>query len=77
MLEWNGRDVPPELAAMPPGRYLLEPVLRAEEWGLSAEQIDGLEAAAASAARGECSSLQQVQERLRQHIEAKQRSSSG
>jgi hypothetical protein len=26
LLHWNGRDVPPELAALPPGTYAITPV---------------------------------------------------
>ena len=46
VLEWNGRDVPQELASLPPGRYVLTsaPVATPEEWGLSPEDVASLEA---------------------------------
>jgi hypothetical protein len=28
VIDWNGRDLPPELANLPPGRYRLEPVAK-------------------------------------------------
>jgi len=41
-VRWNGKDIPPELLELPPGRYVVEPV---EEEALTFEEEAGIEAA--------------------------------
>ncbi len=69
VLDWNGRDVPAELHALPPGRYTVEPV--EEDWALTPEQEAGIEEALASIERGEGIHGEVVAERLRQRIAAR------
>jgi hypothetical protein len=42
VVTWNGKDIPPELLELPPGRYVVEPV---EEEALTFEEEAGIEAA--------------------------------
>lgn len=51
VLYWNGVEVPAELASLPPGRYVLEPVATVAE--LSDDEETGLLDALASHERGE------------------------
>lgn len=50
VLEWNGKDLPPELSALPAGRYVVESV--DEPPPLTPEQDRGLQAALASLREG-------------------------
>jgi hypothetical protein len=67
-LDWNGRDLPPELAVLPPGRYMIELLEPLEDWNLSPEQVAGLEAAAQAHDRGEGIPWAQVDARLRERL---------
>ena len=58
VVRWNGRDVPPELKELPPGRYVVESVDEAPE--LTAQQEHGLREALRSLERGEARSLDEV-----------------
>ncbi|MBS2028579.1 MAG: hypothetical protein JST54_11800 [Deltaproteobacteria bacterium] len=71
-IDWNGHDVPSELAHLPPGRYRVEPV---GEWDLPPEEEAGLEEAAAALERGEGIPSEQVADEMRQLLAA--RSASG
>jgi hypothetical protein len=51
ILNWNGKELPSELASLPPGRYVLEPV--AAVAALSKDEDEGLLRALASLDRGE------------------------
>jgi hypothetical protein len=46
LLDWNGKELPKELRALPTGRYVIEPVDRVLD--LTAEEEAGLKAAARS-----------------------------
>jgi hypothetical protein len=48
LLDWNGKELPRELRALPTGRYVIEPVDRVLD--LTAEEEEGLETSATSAA---------------------------
>jgi hypothetical protein len=50
VLNWNGKDVPPELRKLPAGRYAVEPVDEAPS--LSEDEEAGIEAALASYKQG-------------------------
>jgi hypothetical protein len=65
-LTWNGRDLPPELAGLPPGQYTLEPIETAASIELTEEEVDGLYAAGRSVAEGRCVPWAEASERLRQ-----------
>jgi hypothetical protein len=62
LLDWNGKELPPALRALPTGRYVIEPVDRVLD--LTAEQEEGLEAAARSLDAGQGLSLDAVRKRL-------------
>ena len=62
LLDWNGKELPKELRALPTGRYVIEPVDRVLD--LAAEEEAGLEAAARSLDDGEGLSLDVVRRRL-------------
>jgi hypothetical protein len=64
-LTWDGRELPPELRDLPPGRYTVEPV---EEWGLSDGEEAGLEEAIAAADRGEAIEGAAVLDELRRLV---------
>ena len=68
VIDWNGHDLPPELAALPPGRYAIEAIESVEDWGLTPEQITGLEAAVQAHDRGEGIPWETVHDRLRQRL---------
>jgi len=63
LLDWNGKELPKELRALPTGRYVIEPVDRVLD--LTAEEEAGLEAAARLLDAGEGLSLDVV----RRHLE--------
>jgi hypothetical protein len=44
VVTWNGKDIPPELLELPPGRYVVEPV-EEEAPVLTLEEEAGIEAA--------------------------------
>jgi hypothetical protein len=50
VLHWNGKDVPPELRALPEGRYVVDAVDVAPE--LSSDEEAGLEAGLESLRQG-------------------------
>ena len=62
LLDWNGKELPPALRALPTGRYVIEPVDRVLD--LTAEEEEGLEAAARSLDAGQGLSLDAVRKRL-------------
>lgn len=68
VLVWNGHDLPGELAALPPGRYVIERLEPLTDWGLSPEQVEGLERASQSLDRGEGVPWSEVNARLRTRI---------
>lgn len=51
LVDWNGKDLPPELRELPAGRYLVEAV-EAEAPGLSPEEEAGIETALESYRQG-------------------------
>ena len=51
LIRWNGRDLPDELRALPPGEYVIAPVQAGGP--LSEAEAEGLEEALAEAERGE------------------------
>ena len=59
VLHWNGKDVPPELYALPPGDYVVEPV-EDEAPPLTPDEEEGIRAALASAAAGRTLSADDV-----------------
>ena len=68
VLDWNGQDLPAELATLPPGRYAIELLEPLEDWNLTPEQVAELEAAVQAHDRGEGVPWETVNARLRQHI---------
>ena len=68
VLDWNGHDLPGELAALPPGRYIIERLEPLADWKLSPEETEGLERAARSLDRGEGAPWSEVNARLRARI---------
>ena len=62
LLDWDGKELPKELRALPTGRYVIEPVDRVLD--LTAEEEAGLKAAARSLDAGEGLSLDVVRRRL-------------
>ena len=71
VLDWNGRDVPSALAALPPGQYLIEPVEPLASWNLSATRVTELEAAMDAHDRGEGIPAGEVLARLRERSAAR------
>lgn len=57
MLHWNGKDVPAELRALPPGDYVLEPC----DPALSPDEESGIREGLAEIERGESVPWEQVQ----------------
>jgi hypothetical protein len=51
VVTWNGKDVPPELSELPPGRYVVEAV-EEDAPALSPEEEAGIEAALESYRQG-------------------------
>ncbi len=68
VLDWNGHDLPGELASLPPGRYVLEPLESVEEWGLTPEQVEGLEEGVRSLEQGKGVPAPAAFERVQQKI---------
>jgi hypothetical protein len=64
LLDWNGKELPPALRALPTGRYVIEPVDRDRVLDLTAEEEESLEAAARSLDAGQRLSLDAVRKRL-------------
>jgi hypothetical protein len=50
VLNWNGKGIPDELRALPPGRYVIEAVDEAPE--LTDDEQEGIEAALVSVRQG-------------------------
>jgi predicted transcriptional regulator len=57
-VNWNGRDLPPELRELPAGRYVVEPIDLTRD--LSPEEEAGLEAGIDEIERGETASADDV-----------------
>ena len=74
VIEWNGVDLPPELAEMfavlPPGRYRLEAVAEDGGFELTEEQEAGIEAARRSVREGRVLTPAELDDRIRLRIEA-------
>jgi len=73
VIHWNGRDVPPALAALPPGDYRIEPVEAADDEpgdDLPPETQARIRAGMASIAAGKGIPLDEVDARLRATIAA-------
>ena len=51
VVTWNGKDVPPELSELPPGRYVVEAV-EEDAPALSPEEEAGIDAALESYRQG-------------------------
>ena len=62
VVDWNGKDLPDELRALPPGRYVLERVDEPTE--LTADEEEGIRTALRSLEAGRGRSLDEVRERL-------------
>jgi hypothetical protein len=74
VIHWNGHDVPPELAVLPPGAYAVAPVVSAAEvWGLTPEEVTGLEDAAEALDGGEGIPLEAVDAEMRAMLTAAQK----
>ncbi len=72
-LNWNGKDLPAELAELPPGQYVIEAVESQEVIGLSDEQVEGLRQASHSLDAGKGVPWTEVRDRLRRRISQPQR----
>jgi predicted transcriptional regulator len=59
ILHWNGKDVPNELRELPPGEYVLEPLIR-DAPPLTAEEEEGIRRALASRGTGRVVSHEEV-----------------
>ena len=72
VIDWNGTDVPAELIALPPGRYLIQPAPGAEADGfeLTPEQEAGIEAGLRSVREGRVVSLAEVEARMTAKLSA-------
>ena len=75
VIDWNGTDFPPELAALPPGRYRVElveacAVCDGEAFDLTPEEEEGILAGMRSLDAGRGVPLAEVDARLRRIIEA-------
>lgn len=68
VLDWNGHDLPGELAALPPGRYVIERLEPIADWKLSTEETEGLERAARTLDHGEGVPWSEVRARLQTRI---------
>ncbi len=62
LLNWDGKDIPEELRALPKGRYVLTPVDQMQ--ALTAEEEQGLDDALDSLDRGEGVDLDTVRSEL-------------
>ena len=58
VVNWNGKDFPPELHELPAGRYIIEPIDAVPE--LSLDEGAGLEEGLEEIARGETLSAEEV-----------------
>lgn len=63
VLHWNGKDIPDELAGLPAGRYMVEPV-DDDAPELSQQDEDGLRQALASLRAGKGRTLEQVRQTI-------------
>lgn len=72
MIDWNGTDLPPEMAVLPPGRYRLELVEGTEERDhvVSAETEARILAGRADVAAGRTVSWAEVDAGLKRIIDA-------
>jgi hypothetical protein len=73
VIHWNGTDLPPELASVPPGDYRIEPVDRTDDEpgdDLPPETQARIRAGMASIAAGKGIPLTEVDARLRATIAA-------
>jgi hypothetical protein len=66
VLNWNGKGIPDELRALPPGRYVIEAVDEAPE--LTDDEQEGIEAALASVRQGKGISLNLAKARVDQTL---------
>jgi hypothetical protein len=71
VVNWNGKNIPPELRELPPGRYVVESVDLVPE--LTVEDEEGLEAGLASLRRGAGISAEQIHAEMRALIGTKTR----
>ncbi len=74
VIDWNGRDVPEALRALPPGRYVFERVESAEEAGLTDEEQEGLRVGMAEIARGETVPWETIRDEHRARLAARLKS---
>ena len=63
LVNWNGKDLPPELRELPAGRYVVEPVDE-EAPVLSPDEEAGIEAALASYRQGRVVDAKRARELL-------------
>ena len=63
LVNWNGKDLPPELRELPAGRYVVEPVDE-EAPVLSPDEEAGIEAALASYRQGRVVNAKRARELL-------------
>ena len=58
VLRWNGRDLPEELRSLPPGDYVVSPLM--DDHALSPDEEEGLEEALDEVDRGEAVASEEV-----------------
>ncbi|MBI5515329.1 MAG: hypothetical protein HY909_16240 [Deltaproteobacteria bacterium] len=68
VLDWNGQDVPLEFTKLPPGRYVVEPVVTPEEAGVPVEDVAAVAEALRNLDLAPGSPAVEAAERLRRRI---------
>ncbi len=73
ILRWNGRDLPSEFSALPPGEYLVERVDTPANIDLTDDELQGLREGIRALDRGEDMGWEDAERDLRARIAARRR----